>query len=589
MYEGRVQSVDQIVFTNKARCRDCNRCVRVCPVKAIRMENGQAYVVEELCIGCGTCVRECPQGAKTYRRDVDRVKNLIKSGAKVAVSVSPTFGAILEKWQTGRLPSVLRELGFSFISETATGAYHAAQQAASEIEAEGERSHICSACPSVINYLEKYRNPAAALLTKTPSPMILHALHIKRKLGNDTEVVFIGPCIAKKHEAEREEYRGIISHVITFEELFEWMGDSGVDFMSTEESSFDEMPGKNARLFPLEGGMLKTAALHSGRFSTEISSVSGFDYIKDSVDSMGSLDEPVIIEPLFCLQGCINGPATGKNLHIFEKRRRLISSMKEMPYDEAPQEEERTPVLLHVREAGLEEPIYSENRIRSILSKTGKHARHDELNCGACGYTTCREKAVAVLKGLAECEMCVPYMRRMAERKIDKLIKYDPNGVVILDGQLHILDMNPAFKEMFVCSDAVNGKHISYLMDPDPFEQQLLGKCDLFNQVMSYPNYSLICNLMVFPIPEEEQFVGIFNDITDSIKKDEKFDTLRVETLDQAMELLEHQRRMAQDMARFLGESTARGEALLKKLMTLVGDKGNGKKENWLWDTYMSK
>ena len=188
----------QVVFTNKARCRDCYRCVRVCPVKAIRMHEGQAYVVDPRCIGCGTCVRECPQGAKSYRHDLDRAVRLIGSGVPTAASVAPSFAAAYPGWQRRRLASALRRLGFAYVGETAIGAYQVAHQTATIVASRPDRPHVCTACPAAVRYVERYRPELIDHLVPVASPMIAHARHIRARMPGEVRVVFIGPCVAKK-------------------------------------------------------------------------------------------------------------------------------------------------------------------------------------------------------------------------------------------------------------------------------------------------------------------------------------------------------------------------------------------------------
>ena len=235
------------------------------------------------------------------------------------------------------------------------------------------------------------------------------------------------------------------------------------------------------------------------------------------------------------------------------------------------------------------------------VGKDGKSRPEDQLNCGACGYSSCREKAIAVVRGMAEVEMCIPYMKNLAERRTDRIIETSPNGIVILDERLNILSMNPTFKKFFMCSEAVCGKRISYLMDPDPFEKLASGDKDKLELVVKHDRYNIICHQILYVLPEERQYVGIFVNITNSQANQTKLDHLRVQTIAQARELLEHQISMAQKMGQFLGESTARGEALVEKLMEMADEESEnrennasngrpGKKgKNWLWDTYTSK
>ena len=566
-----------VIFTNKARCRDCYRCVRVCPVKAIRMHAGQAYVVDDRCIGCGTCIRECPQQAKSYRNDVDRAARLIASGAKVAASIAPSFAAAFPDWQRKRLPSALRRLGFAYVGETAIGAYQVACATAAIAGGRPNWPHASTACPAIVRYVERYRPEALDHLVPVVSPMLAHALHIGRTLGEEVRVVFIGPCVAKKAEAERPEHAGIVDCVLTFAELDEWLQRDGIELSACEESDFDEMPAGDSRLFALEGGGVRTAGWTTDLLDGEIVAASGFEEVRSVLEQLGENGAPRLVEPLFCPQGCINGPAMRDGRNSFSRRGEVLRYAGQNRCDQpSPRPEirdERLDVTLRARFTArrVKEPAVTEEQIRQVLERTGKAKEEDQLNCGACGYPTCREKAVAVIQGLAEPEMCIPYMRRLAEQRTDRIIETSPNGIVILDEHLRILHMNPAFRKFFLCSDAVCGQPISRLMDPGPFERLLSGQQDLVEMTVEHKPYNLVCHEILYPLREEKQYVGIFVNITHSRASQQQLDRLRAETVVQARDLLEHQLRMADTIARALGEATARGEDLVEKLMRVAG------------------
>jgi len=214
----------------------------------------------------------------------------------------------------------------------------------------------------------------------------------------------------------------------------------------------------------------------------------------------------------------------------------------------------------------------TEEEIQQVLERTGKYDLQQQLNCGACGYDSCREKAIAVVLGMAEPEMCIPYMRRIAEHRSDQIFSTTPNGVVILDEDLNILSINAAFKKFFLCSDAVLGRHISYLMDPAPFEKLIAGVADLLDITVTHRHYNLQCRELFYILKEERQIVGIFINITSQQEHEKKLNDIRSQTIEQANELLEHQITMAQTIAKFIGESTAKGEELVRKLLSLSGE-----------------
>ncbi len=583
----------QIIFTNKARCRDCYRCLRNCPVNAIKLKDGQASVELERCILCGTCLKECPQNAKQFRRDLEKVKKIIRENEKVAVSIAPSFPALFEKWQIERVPSMLRKLGFNYISETAEAAFYVAQETEKYFNGKRGALSMASACPSFVSYIEKYKPGNVNNLVPVVSPMIAHGKRIKEKLGSDAKVVFIGPCLAKKGESERSEYKNIIDAVLTFRELFDWIEEEKIDFKLLEESSFDEKVIGDSRLYAMVGGMSKTAALQTDNLNTSIYSLSGLNEISDAINSFTDTSQNVLIEPLVCSMGCINGPGLEKSDQIFLRKERVIDySAQHILCNAEAVESSLNLNTSFDNYARIIEKDFTDEQIREVLESTGKQNADDQLNCGSCGYITCLDNARAILSGMSDIETCIPYMRRLAEQRTDKIIETSPNGIVILDSQLQILHMNPAFKKFFMCTNSVIGKRISTLMDPEPFVKLTENEIEQIETTVLHENYHITCHQLLYKLPEEKQYIGIFVNITKNLADSEKLDSMREKTIQQAQELIDHQIEMAQQLAKLLGESTAKGEELVDNLLKLTRDeqiKSVGRKKNWLWDTYTPK
>jgi len=581
------QSHNQVVFTNRARCRDCYRCIRVCPVEAIGIRDGQAYVDERRCISCGTCIRECPQKAKSYRKDLIDVMEMVKGGA-AAVSIAPSFACLFEPWQIKRIPSALRKLGFVYIAETAVGAAWVAEQTAAYAKQHPDQVCIATACPAVVQYIRRYRPELRGNLAPVVSPMLAHARALKAKLGKEAKVVFIGPCVAKKAEAQADP-DGVVDAALTFDELFDWFTLAGVNLADFEESAFDERPAKTARLFPLEGGSLKTAALPTDYCQTQTVTVSGVAAIDDALDGAAHLKGGCIIEPLFCAQGCINGPVIGCDKPLFERKRAILGYLNDSDDGHV---SPPPPLVQTFSDAPLADDAVTEEQIRHVLEKTGKQNPEDQLNCGACGYPTCRRQAIAVLRQMAEPEMCVSYVRRLAERRTDRIIETSPNGILILDAHLNILHMNTSFKRLFMCTDSICGKPVSYLMDPEPFEKVASGRQEMFEATMHHDRYGLFCHEIIYAMQPEQQIVGVFVNLTRAVKNKRKYDQLQAQTLEQARTLLRHQIEMAGKIAEYLGQSTAAGEKLLVNLMQIAQDNTVQDKQEsagWLKDIYTSK
>ena len=556
------------VYTVAANCQDCYRCVRVCPVKAISVHNGQARVEDELCIKCGTCVKECPQHAKTIRTSLDTVKSLLASGVKVAASVAPSFAAVFSGWQSTRLPSALKLLGFSYVSETAEGAKLVTEESLKLTD----RCNICTTCPALVNYLKTYRPECLDLMIPIVSPMIAHGRLLKKRLGPDYAVVFIGPCAAKKEEAMWPENKDVIDAVLTFSELQDWLTEEEINLANCSESGFESYGDlEKARLFPLQGGMLKTGNLSCEETNYDIIHISG----PDDVINFFNMDKKdldfTIIEAMFCKGGCINGPGIATEKNVFLRKQNVLSYAAKANKIKGDLEREvdcRTSFTKQPTESLLIE--VDENHINQVFEATGKSNPELQLNCGACGYGSCRDNAIAVVRGLAEPEMCIPYMRRLAQQSTDKIIEASPNGVVILNKDLHIINMNPAFQKLFTCNNGILGRHISYLVDADGYEKLAAGSVTEYEAIKS--KYGIKYHEQIYYLGDEQQYVGMYTDVS-KIKFDgTQIDLIKKNTIDQAKELLDHQIRFSQEMAHYLGKSTARSEELVKQLIELYDE-----------------
>lgn len=567
---------DQIIYTNKAKCRDCYRCIRSCKVKSIKMKGSQAFVDDLRCIKCGICIKECPRNAKNYLYDIDKFDSFLNDNEKIAVSIAPSFAGVFKNWQLNRISSLLRSLGCIYIGETAIGAHYSAHYSAQYIKDHPNQSHISGSCPVVVNYIEKYMPQAVDMIIPVVSPMIAHAKILKERYGNDIKVVFIGPCVAKKDEAARKEYQGLVDAVLTFEEFEEFLEEKELELKNFEPSDFDELPAGDTRLYPILGGMLKSADISDNITSENIISLSGADNIKSSADLILNSDSNFIIEPLFCSNGCINGPGINSEKNYYERRNSVINYNKENESNENPEEYDKKQFLTsYYRNVAIESKIHTETKIRQILESTGKLTEEDQLNCGACGYLSCRDKAIAVLDGMAETEMCIPYMRRIAEQRSDKIMETTPNGIIILNDVFEIIQINPAFKKMFNCSDNLLGKPFSYLLDPENFLRLSAIEEDQLEITVEYKAYNLICHEILYKLEQENQFVGIFVNVTNHARSSETLNKMRSKTVEQAKLLMSHQINLAQNIAKMLGESTAEGEALVDNLIKLNNEQLN--------------
>jgi uncharacterized Fe-S cluster-containing protein len=464
----------------------------------------------------------------------------------------------------------MRALGFRYIGQTSHGAYQVSVHTSAVIAKDSSRPFVATACPALVNYVEKYRHELVDNLLPILSPMAAHGRMIKERFGKESKVIFIGPCVAKKTELYRSDVADAIDCVLTFNELMRWLEQRGIDLSKCEESNFDEKPVRFAQLYPLPGGLIKTAGLEDDGLDMKLVRVDGFHNVKEIFDDIPQESSYTLVEPLFCSQGCINGPGINTDKNVFERRKDIIEYNRNIADNDVLPDalDEKIVTATYRKEENISKEV-GEEEIQQILERTGKSDPQQQLNCGACGYESCREKAIAVAQGMAEPEMCIPFMRRLAERRTDQLFNTTPNGILILDMELNILSISPAFKKFFSCSDAILGRHISYLMDPAPFEKLITGAAESLDITVFHKPYNLLCRELLYILKQEMQIVGIFINITSQEEQVKKLRDMKSQTVAQAHELLEHQIKMAQQMAQFLGESTARGEELVRKLMSL--------------------
>ncbi len=409
-------SIQGIVETVPDRCKRCYSCVRECPAIAIRVESSQAVVLNERCIGCGYCVTVCSQNAKTYTSDIDRVLNSILNDEKTVAIVAPSFAASFDtnpnKFITG-----LRKLGFGLVCETAFGADLVSSLYLKELQENQNRVIISSPCPAIFTFIEKFRDRLVPNLAKIVSPMIAMGRYLKASLGKDVKIVFIGPCIAKKGEYREEEVAGAIDAVLTFEEIKSIFERKQIDIDELEESYFDPPHANMGKSFPLAGGLLKTADIPGDILEKKVIVVEGKNKFLEIIDELN--DNKInakFIDILFC-EGCIKGPAIDSKLNYYSRREKVINYIENNinRTDKAVWKSN----IYNSRNLNLRRdfvyknqlrPVPSDEKIEEILKSTGKLTKQDELNCGACGYSTCRNYALAIAQGLAENEMCLPYL-----------------------------------------------------------------------------------------------------------------------------------------------------------------------------------
>ena len=416
-----------IISTIKQNCRRCYTCVRDCPAKAIRIQDGQAFVVDERCIACGNCTLVCSQNAKTYLSGTERALELLGDGAPVAALLAPSFPAGFAEG-AGQVVGAFKAAGFDHVVEVAQGADLVSRAYKEYLEAVPAGLHIATACPAVAEYVRKYRPELTDRLVPIVSPMVATALAVKELYGEDVRCVFVGPCVAKKAEARDAGVPRVIDEVLTLQEAHKLLAERGVDPATAAPAGWDEPVAGRARVFPLPGGLLESAGLDRGMLDPEVLVVSGQDDTIEVLDSLGTADtgKTLLVEALMC-NGCYCGPGISSAEPGLLRKRRVgeyvADSRREQAGRPAPDvarfEELSLARAYEGDDQRCEEP--GDDEIREILAHTNKFFPEDELNCRACGYPTCRAKAVAVHAGMAEEAMCLPFMIEQAERVCNEL------------------------------------------------------------------------------------------------------------------------------------------------------------------------
>ena len=414
-----------IITTIKQNCRRCYTCVRDCPAEAIRIEDGQAFVVDGRCIACGNCTLVCSQNAKAYLSGLERTTWLLEEDAPVAALLAPSFPAGFSA-PAGQVVGAFKAAGFEYVVEVAQGADMVSRAYAEHLEANPTGVHIATACPAVAEYVRKYHPELVDRLVPIVSPMIATALAVRELYGDNVRCVFVGPCVAKKAEARDPHLPDVIDEVLTLQEAHRLLAARGVESATAAEAEWDAPDAGRARVFPLPGGLLESAGLDRGILDPDVLVVSGHDETVEVLDSLADADtgQTLLVEALMC-RGCYCGPGITSSEpgllrkrrvgeYVAESRRREAEAAgrgdgAEDPFAKLPLDRVYVP-----DDQRLPEP--TEDEIREILARTNKFFPEDELNCGACGYLTCRDKAIAVHCGMAEDAMCLPFMIDQAER-----------------------------------------------------------------------------------------------------------------------------------------------------------------------------
>ncbi len=548
----------------KSNCKSCFRCVRKCPIKAIRFSGNQAHIIEDECILCGNCVVQCPQNAKEIADGIETVKVLIQSGDPVIVSLAPSFIANYDGVGIEAMRRALKQLGFADVEETAIGATIVKNEYERMLKNE-DRDIIISSCCHSINLLIQKRFPECLeYLADVMSPMQAHCADIKKRMPN-AKTVFIGPCVAKKDEAE---HYGIVDAVLTFEELDEMLTAARIEL----EQETDTNENSRARFFPTTGGILKTMKQDAPDFT-----YMAIDGVENCITALKDIASGKVhkcfIEMSACIGSCIGGPVMNR------KRKPLVGDyLKVASYAGKKDFEVKQPKPIDLQktfmyiEHKLTQP--TEEEIMNVLRQMGKFKPADELNCGSCGYNSCRDKAVAIIQGKAEISMCLPFLKDKAEIFSDIIVKNTPNGIIVLNEDLEVQQINMAARKIMnirAASDVL-GEPVIRILDPAVFIQVRNNRRSIRNNRTYLAEYKKYVEQTVVYDTDSRMIIGIMRDVTDEEAYREQKARMNKHTVEVADTVVEKQMRIVQEIASLLGETAAETKIALTKLKESIGD-----------------
>ena len=549
----------------KSNCKSCFRCVRKCPVKSIRFSGNQAHIIGNECILCGNCVVQCPQNAKEIADGIEKVRVLLQSGDPVVVSLAPSFIANYDGIGIESMRCAIKKLGFYDAEETAIGATFVKNEYERMINEE-ERDVIISSCCHSINLLiQKHFPVCLEYLADVMSPMQAHCSDIKKRIPN-AKTVFIGPCIAKKDEAEY--YEGIVDAVLTFEELDKMLEGERIALDVETDSS----ENSRARFFPTTGGILKTMAQNAPGYT-----YLALDGVENCMTALKDIENGKIhkcfIEMSACVGSCIGGPAMNR------AKKPLVSDyLKVSGYagERDFEVEQPNPAMLKKNFSSIEQRLQtpSETEIMTVLRQMGKFKQSDELNCGTCGYNSCRDKAIAVIQGKAEISMCLPFLKDKAESFSDTIVNNTPNGLIVLNENLEVQQINNAARKIMNIRSAsdVLGEPVVRILDPSVFVQVRNSGRTVRDQRTYLAEYKKFVEQTVVYDADSRMLIGIMRNITDEEAEREKKARINKQTIEVADTVVEKQMRIVQEIASLLGETAAETKIALTKLKESIGD-----------------
>lgn len=549
----------------KSNCKNCYKCIRHCPVKSIRFSGNQAHIIGNECILCGHCFVVCPQNAKQIVDETEKVQVLLQGEDPVIVSLAPSFIANYPETGIDSMRTALKKLGFYDVEETALGATMVKREYDRILQEEDRDIVISSCCHSVNLLIQKYFPGCLRYLADVVSPMQAHCKDIKRRYPG-AKTVFIGPCVAKKDEAEH--YKGIVDATLTFEELTAWLKEKDI----TLERQQDRTDKSLARFFPTTGGILKTMAWDTEKYTSL-----AIDGVENCIAALKDIEEGRIhncfIEMSACIGSCIGGPVMEKHRHNPVSDYAAVARYTgKQDFDvDQPEEAEMKKMFEFIAQRSAKP---SDTEITQILRQMGKFKPSQELNCGSCGYNTCREKAIAIYQGKAEISMCLPYLKDKAESFSDTIVKNTPNGLIVVNDLLEVQQINSsALKMMNLRSPSdIMGAQIVRILDPLPFLNVQKNHRGIYNERTFLAEYDRYVEMTIVPDKESNMLICIMTDVTEEESARQRKEDISRQTVEVADKVVDKQMRIVQEIASLLGETAAETKIALSKLKESITD-----------------
>lgn len=570
------------INVRKANCKNCYKCLKNCLVKSIKYVNDKVEIIEDACILCGVCMTTCPQKAKKIQNDIEYIKEYVANpDITTVVSLDPSFVAAFGE-NAPALGWALKSLGFDYVEEAAIGAKYVTKEYLRLIKEGKIKNIISSACPAINMYVQKYYPDLTKWLAPVMSPALVHGRIIKEQRGADVKVIHLTPCLARIKECDESPF---VDGVITYEQLMKWLLDANVtpeseSLKEHDDDGFDN-EGGYSRIYPIVDGIVYDLQHQYCKFTGteyiegyDLVAVSGLANVTKILDEMkkGNINH-AFVEASSCYGGCVNGPFMPKTRSTGYKARIDVKNYadnahRSKHYDVSSVKTEYKP-----------EPIYqdipTEEEIRAILSQIGKNSRAQELNCGSCGYATCREKAIAVYQKKADLYICMPYMTDINQAMSNVTLSLTPNYIIAVDSDMYIKEFNVAAQKLFkITRLAALNQKLSNFIDTTDFEQVIANKSGIYDKKVSYPELNIVTEQTIVYSSERNMAIAIIKDVTQEEKDKETLYNRKMESVNMAQKVIDKQMVVAQQIASLLGETTAETKVTLDKLKNLIDSEG---------------